>query len=295
MTTPGPEPTGGLPFALGAYLIWGLLPLYLMYLKQVPALEFVGWRMASTVFVCLAVVLATRQGKELLRTLGNPRLLGLLTLSAVLIGGNWLIYAIAIQEGHVFAASLGYYISPLFNVLAGTLLLGERLAWRQWTAVAFAAGGVSLLAWGAVEMLGVALSLAASFGSYGLVRRFVPVGALLGLTTESLVMTLPALGILGWYAASPAGISIGGDTMVDMLLIVSGVVTAAPLILYATAARRMDFSALGFVQYFAPTIVFLLGIFVFHEPLRQIQLACFAAIWTAVALFSWELWRQRGG
>lgn len=295
MTTPEPERTGGMPFAVGAYLIWGLLPLYLLYLKRVPALEFVGWRMASTVFVCLAVVLATRQGRELLRTLGNPRLLGLLTLSAVLIGGNWLIYAIAIQEGHVYAASLGYYISPLFNVLAGTLLLGERLAWRQWTAVAIAAGGVSLLAWGALEMLGVALALAVSFGSYGLVRRFAPVNALLGLTTESLVMTLPALGILGWYAASPAGISLGGDTTVDMLLIVSGVVTAAPLILYATAARRMDFSALGFVQYLAPTIVFLLGIFVFHEPLRQIQLACFAAIWTAVALFSWELWRQRGG
>lgn len=289
---PTSQPSG-LPHAIGAYFIWGLFPLYLLLLKSVPAVEFVGWRVVLTLPVCLAIVVATRQGGELRRALGDRRTLAWLALSALLIGGNWLIYVVAIQSNHVFAASLGYYINPLVNVLAGTLFLGERLSRTQWAAVGLAAAGVLPLAWGAAEMLWIAMSLAITFASYGLARRFAPVGALLGLTIESVLLTVPAMAVLWWFAASPAGLSFGKSVEVDIVLALAGVVTSSALLLFATAARRMDYSTLGFVQYIAPTLVFLTGLFVFNEPLRQVQLICFVAIWTAIAIFSWDLWARR--
>lgn len=282
-----------LPHAIGAYLIWGLLPLYLRLMHSVPAFEFVGWRLIFTLPVCLAIVALRRQGRELLAALGNPRALALLLTSALLIGGNWLLYVSAIQSGHVFATSLGYYINPLMNVLAGTVFLGERLNRRQWIAVAIAAAGVSLLAWDALEMLGIALALAVSFSGYGLIRRLAPVASLPGLTIETMLLVLPATGIVIWQAQLHGGTSLGRDLQTDLLLPLAGVITAVPLLMFATASKRMDYSTLGFIQYLAPTIVFLLGLFVFHEPLRQVQLACFVLIWTAVALFVWDLLSRR--
>jgi chloramphenicol-sensitive protein RarD len=293
MNLPESEKPSGLPYALGAYLIWGLFPLYLLFLRDVPPFEFVGWRIVLTVPVCLAIVAVTRQGKALRLAMGSPKVLASLTVSALLIGANWLIYVVAIQSNHVFAASLGYYINPLVNVLAGTLFLGERLSRPQWCAVALAAAGVSLLAGGAIEMLGIALALAFSFASYGLARRLAPVGALLGLTIETLMLVIPALGVIAWYAGQPGGVSFGKNLQTDMLLPFSGAITAAGLLLFATAARRMEYSTLGFVQYLTPTMAFFLGLFVFHEPLRPIQLACFVAIWIAMAIFSWDLWSRR--
>ena len=283
----------GLPQALGAYLLWGILPLYLGLLSHVPSFEFVGWRIIFTLPVCLVIVAARRQGKEVRAAIGNPRVLGLLAGSALLIGGNWLIFIIAVNNGHVFAASLGYYINPLVNVLVGTLFLRERLSSRQWTAVAIAACGVMLLAWGALEMLSISLALALTFGSYGLIRKFTPVGSLPGLTIESALLLLPASGVVFWYAASPSGSSLEQGTSTVLLLAGSGIATATPLLLFAVAARRMEFSTLGFVQFLAPTLQFLDGLLVFREELRPIQLACFLMIWTAVALFSWDLWAKR--
>ena len=294
MNHPASDQPSGLPHALGAYFIWGLFPLYLLYLRHVPAFEFVGWRIVFTLPVCLLIVAATpRRRQDLRLAIGNPKALGALAISALLIGGNWLIYVVAIQSNHVFAASLGYYINPLVNVLAGTLFLGERLSRMQWFAVALAAAGVSLLAWDSLNMLGIALALAFTFAGYGLARRMAPVGALPGLTIETMLLFLPALGIIGWFAASPAGTSFGQGLLSDGLLTVSGVITSTALLLFATAARRMDYSTLGFVQYLTPTMAFLLGLFVFHEPLRQVQLACFIAIWAAIAIFSWDLWSRR--
>jgi chloramphenicol-sensitive protein RarD len=159
--------------------------------------------------------------------------------------------------------------------------------------VALAAAGVSLLAWGAREMLGISLALAISFCAYGLVRKFAPVGSLPGLTIESAVLLLPAVAIVAWYAQSPAGSSFGKNAPDDMLIAASGLATAIPFLLFAVAARRMDYSTLGFVQFIAPTLVFACGLFVFDEPLNQLQLACFVAIWTAIAIFSWDLWSRR--
>ena len=293
MTQQATDKPSGLPQALGAYLIWGLIPLYIALVKHVPAFEFVGWRVIFTVPVCAVIVLLRRQLPDVIAALRTPRVLALLALSALLIGTNWLVYIAAIQAGHVFATSLGYYINPLVNVLAGTLFLGERMSRTQWAAVAIAATGVSLLAWGAREMLGISLILAATFCAYGLVRKLTPVGALPGLTIETLLLIAPAVGLLAWYAGQPAGIHFGGDLGKDLLTAASGVVTAIPLLLFAVAARRMDYSTLGFVQFLAPTIVFVLGVFVFHEPLKPIQLICFLLIWSAIAIFVGDMWWSR--
>ena len=289
----GSTTPSGLPHAIGVYLMWGLIPLYFHLLHDVPPTEMVGWRVLFTIPVCLVLVIAMRQFPEVRHALTTPRTLGALTISALLIGGNWLIYVIAITTDHVFAASLGYYINPLLNVLAGTLFLGERLSRRQWIAVALATVGVAVLAWGALNMLWISMGLALTFCAYGLVRKLAPVESLPGLTIETLVLALPAVAMVGWQAAQPAGSALGQSPSRDMWLAASGLITGVPLLLFATAARRMNYSALGFVQFLAPTIVFLLGLFVFHEPLRPVQLASFVLIWCAIAVFCWDLLSRR--
>ncbi len=282
-----------MPFALGAYAIWGFLPLYLSLLSHVPPLEFVGWRIVFTLPVCLALVALLGQRRELLAALASWRVVLLLLASAVLIAVNWLIYAIAIQQGHVYAASLGYYINPLVNVLIGTLVLGERLSRLQWWAVSIAAAGISPLVWDGLDTLLVSLSLALSFGGYGLVRKLTPVGSLPGLTIETALLILPAIGIAAWFAAGIDGSSMGADMQTSVLLGLSGAITAAALLLFAVAARRMSYSALGFVQFLGPSLTFLQGMLVFKEPLHTAQLASFVAIWLAIALFCWDLWSRR--
>ena len=282
----------GLPMAFMTYLIWGLLPLYLRLVHEVPPFEFVGWRVVFTVPVCLVLVLALGQWRALKAALAWP-VLRLLMLSAILVGINWMIYILAVQTGHVLATSIGYYMNPLANVLAGTLFLGERLSRRQWLAVGLAALGVSFLAWGALDTLWISLTLALSFCAYGLVRKLAPVESLAGLSVETLVLLPIALGIVAWYAAAPAGSSMGVDSTSSLLIAFSGVITAVPLLLFAYAARRMDYSTLGMVQFFSPTIAFFLGLFVFKEPLNTSQLACFMLIWSAIAVFMWDLWLQR--
>ena len=286
-------PRGGLPLALGAYLIWGFMPLYLLLVHWVPPFEFIGWRIIWTLPLCLAVVAWRGQGPALLSALRRPRNVALLALSALLIAVNWTVYVIAIQSGHVFAASLGYYINPLVNVLAGTLLLGERLTRRQCLAVGLAAAGVSLLAWDAREMLWIGLTLAISFSGYGLLRKLVAVESLPGLTIESLLLLIPAALTVWWFAQGPDGSAMTRGPGAAALVMAGGVITGVPLLLFAAAARRMDYSSLGMVQYCAPTIVFLLGVFVFGEPLRTIQLACFVLIWCAIAVFVWDILAQR--
>jgi chloramphenicol-sensitive protein RarD len=217
----------------------------------------------------------------------------LLLLSSVMIAINWLVYTVAVQTGHVLATAIGYYMNPLANVLAGTLFLGERLSQRQWLAVALAALGVSLLAWDALDTMGISLALAGSFCAYGLIRKLAPVESLPGLTVESLILLGPASALLIWTAQGPAGSAFGHDLSLSLLIAASGVVTALPLLMFAMAARRMDYSTLGMVQFLAPTIVFFLGLFLFDEPLKTSQLACFVLIWSAIAVFLWDLFEQR--
>lgn len=293
MNDRAPATPSGLPAALGAYLTWGILPLYLILVSAVPAVEFVAWRIVWTLPLCLLIAGLRHQLPEILAALRDPRIMLTLTASAALIGVNWLVYIWAIQTGEVYAASLGYYINPLINVLLGTLLLGERLSARGWTAVGVAAAGIALLLGGALTTLWISLTLALSFGSYGLLRKRVPVGALPGLTIESLILLAPAIGVAAWYAASPVGSSFGHDWQLSLLIMLGGALTAIPLWLFAVAARRMAYSTLGFVQFLAPTIVFILGLTVFHKPLMPVQLAAFVTIWIAIAIFVWDLRANR--
>nr|WP_230207065.1 EamA family transporter RarD [Novosphingobium sp. Gsoil 351] len=291
---PLPRPNG-LPLALGAYTIWGFLPLYIALLRHVPAFELVAWRVVFTLPLCLAIAAVRRQLGEIARGLADWRVLRLMLTSAGLIGINWVIYIAAINGGHIYASSLGYYINPLVNVLLGTVFLGERLSRLQWGAVALAALGVGALLLGASDTLGISLALALSFALYGLVRKVAPVGALPGLTIETILLLPLAAATTLWFAHGEGVSSFGHDPRISLLLAGAGVLTATPLLLFALAARRMDLSTLGFVQFLSPTIVFVLGLTVFGEALRPAQLASFVFIWAALALFSWDLWRRHAG
>lgn len=283
----------GLPQAMGAYMVWCLFPLYFALLHEVAPFEVVVWRLLFTLPFCLIVILAMRQGSALRTTLTTPGVVGALALSGLFIGTNWLTYVIAVMDGHVLAASLGYYINPLVNVLAGTIFLHEKLTRRQWIAVCLAGIGVALLAQGALETLGISMLMALSFAGYGLVRKLTPVDALTGLTVETIVLLLPGLGLLAWQASSPEGLAMGTSLRLDLLLACAGPLTAIPLMLFASAARQLDFAVLGFIQFVTPTGLFLLSIFVFGEPLRPIQLVCFLFIWTAIAVFCWDILSRR--
>jgi chloramphenicol-sensitive protein RarD len=237
------------------------------------------------------VVVAQGQA-DLRATLRQRRVLLQLAGSAALIGANWMIYVTAVVNGHVLATSLGYYINPLINVVIGTLFLGERLRWRQWGAVAIAAVGIALLLAGAITMLGTALALAGTFAMYGLSRKMIPVSAITGMTIETLALYPFAVGWAVFTARMPAGSAIAHGGWVPLLLVISGVATAIPLILFAMAARRLTLSTLGFLQFTAPTLVFLMGVFALGERLDPLRLACFVLIWIAVALFAWDSWQH---
>lgn len=282
----------GLTAAVAAYVAWGLLPLYFRALHDVPPVELIGWRILLTLPVCLVIVAARRQGPDVRAAFANPRVLLQLAISAALIGANWLIFVIAINEGHVLATSLGYYINPLINVLLGTMLLGERLSRVQWTAVGLAGAGIALLLAGALDTLIVAMSLALTFAFYGYVRKKAPVGSVPGLTVETALLALPALVVVWIWAGSPAGSSMAPGSPSALLLAFSGVATAIPLLLFAVAARALPLSTLGFVQFIAPTISFTLGLTVFGESLDPARLGCFALIWSAIALYSWDMLRR---
>lgn len=288
--SPSQQRSGWAP-AIGAYLIWGFLPLYLILVRAVPAFEFVAWRIIWTLPICLVIVAIRGQRPDVRAAVADRRALGWLALSSALIGVNWLVYVWAIQNGQVYAASLGYYINPLINVLLGTLLLGERLARAQWVAVGIAGMGVAMLIDSAFSTLWISLTLAVTFGSYGLVRKRVTVGALPGLTIESALLLIPSLALAGWYAAT-RGSAFFVSPALSAAIVLGGFVTAIPLLLFAIAARRMPYSTLGFFQFLAPSIVFVLGLTVFEQPLQPAQAACFAFIWLAAAIFVWDLVRR---
>ena len=282
-----PTPKSGLPFALGAYSLWGVLPLYLVLLNAVNPFALVGWRTLWTIPVCAIAVAARGQIAEVKAALSNPRVFGVLVISSALISINWVVYIVAVQRGAFYAASLGYYINPLVNVLLGTIFLKERLSRLQWIAVGVAAIGVAILAFEAVDTLYISLTLALSFAAYGLLRKRVPVGSLPGLTIEVLVLAIPA--VIAIALAPEASSGLNADFSLNALLFGAGLWTAIPLLLFATAARRMEYSTLGFVQFMAPTIVFILGLTVMGEPLDPVRLVCFLFIWAAIAIFCVDL------
>ncbi|WP_293704329.1 EamA family transporter RarD, partial [Sphingopyxis sp. UBA6723] len=270
-TAPAASPQRGLPYALGAYAIWGFVPLFFKLLETVPPVEVLAQRIVWSLPLCFVIMAFRRQIGEYLSALKDWRVLRLLLASSLLIALNWLVYIHAVFTDHVLAASLGYYLNPLVNVLLGMIFLGERLSRLQAVAVVIAAIGVAILLAGALDTLWISLTLALSFSAYGLIRKVVAVGSLPGLAIETTLLLPLSAAAAGYYLWIGDGRGFGADGETSWLLAAAGVVTAVPLLLFATAARRMSYAALGFVQYLAPSIVFLLGLFVFGEPLKPAQ------------------------
>jgi len=283
----------GLLHAFLAYAVWGLLPAYIKLLGGVSALEIVANRVIWSLGIILAILVWRRQLAGFLAVLSTPRMLAALSLSAVLIAINWLAYIWAVVHGHVLAASLGYFLNPLVNVLIGVTLLHDRLSRVQWCAIGLAACGVAILAAGAPDTLGISLALALSFAFYGLVRKLTPVSALVGLAVETLVLLVPAIAAFVWVQET-SGVSFGQDIPLTALLVATGVVTSVPLLLFASAARRLSMVTLGLIQYVAPTLQFLLGVFVYGERLSVDRWASFGLVWAGLALFMGHALRQRG-
>jgi chloramphenicol-sensitive protein RarD len=283
----------GLLFALGAHVFWGSMPLYLLLVGDTPALEFVAWRIVFTVPLCLLLVAVMRRGAELRAVVRDRRALLLLLASSALIGVNWFLYVWAIVNGHVYAASLGYYILPLVMMLLGLATLGERMNRRQWLAAGLAGVGVAILAAGALMTMWLSLAMAVTFGLYGLVRKMVSAGPLVGLTIEVLLLTPPSAALLWWLGTHENGLHFGDGWSISLAIMMSAPMTSIPLTLFAAAARLLPYTLVGFIQFSSPTIVFLIGLLVFGEQLNPAQLACYVMIWLAVAIFVWDLFHNR--
>ncbi len=285
----------GLVYATLAFGIWGLFPLYFQFIAQVPPLEVVLHRSTWSLLLMLGVLAWQGRWAWLGDTLRQPRRVALFGVSALLLAGNWLVYVMAVQTGRVAEASLGYFITPLVNVLLGVLVLRERLRVLQWAAVALAACAVLWLTWQAGHLPWIALTLAGSFGLYGLMRKTAPLGALEGLVLENLLLAPLVLPALVWWTLTRDGVlAVGPPSQVGWLLL-SGPLTAAPLLFFAGGARRLKLATLGLVQYLAPTLQLLLAVVVFHEPFSPQRLFGFALIWSALALVSADAlgWRPR--
>jgi chloramphenicol-sensitive protein RarD len=285
----------GLLGAVAAFLIWGALPLYLRPLRSISPLTIMSHRLIGC---CVLVVswLALRRELGGVRTaLVHPPTRLRLVASAALISGNWLVYVWAIGNGHVVDASLGYFINPLVNVLLGVMLLGERLRGAQWVAVACAAAGVAWLTIHAGRLPWIAVTLALTFGGYGLIRKVVEVDAVTGLAAETALLTPFGVAWLSWQHIRGAGLFGGVDAPLAAWLMAGGLVTAVPLALFAFGARRIPYSTIGVIQYIAPSLQLLLGVFLFGEAFPAARAIGFALIWAALAIYAGDgLWRARG-
>ncbi len=276
----------GLVYAACAFTWWGLFPIYIRLVTSVPAAEILAHR----VVWCLLFVgaaLSWRGQWAWLRPLARqPRVLLAFMASALLIGGNWLAYIWAVSNGHVLDASLGYFITPLVNVVLGTTLLHERLRPPQWAALSLAALGVVWLGWQAGHPPWIALVLATTFGAYGLLRKVAVLGALEGLTLETMLLAPIALVVIGLAASHGTGSFPAADLPTNLWIIALGPVTAVPLLLFAAAARRLSMTTLGLMQYIGPTIQFAVGIWLFHEPFSTARLIGFGLIWLALVVYT---------
>jgi chloramphenicol-sensitive protein RarD len=282
-----PEARKGIVLGLSAYFMWGLMPLYFKALAHVGATEIVAHRIVWSLLFLGALATLGRRWPAIRIAIADRKVALTLLLTSALIGVNWLVYIYAVVSGHVLEGSLGYYLNPLVNVLLGVVLLKERLSLIQKLAVGLAAAGVAVLAAGAGSALWISLTLAASFASYGFLRKVAPVDSLEGLWIESAMLTPIALGwILILQRSGDAAFGTGTHT--NLLLVLGGAVTAIPLLLFTAAAKRLPYSTLGFLQYVAPSLQFLLAVFAFGEPLTAAHIVCFAAIWTALLLFTVE-------
>ncbi len=284
----------GILYATLCYLIWGFMPVYWKLLGRVPALEILSHRIVWALVFNVIVLAALGRWAWVRRVLADRKTLLIMTASTITISINWLVYIWAVNAGHIVDSSLGYFINPLVNVALGVAFFGERMRPGQWLAIALAAAGVIYLTLSSGALPWISLTLAFSFGIYGAMRKVARLESLEGLTVETTLVALPALGFLGWRASTGEGAFVAGGSTLSALLIVAGALTAVPLLLFASGARRIPLSTLGMLQYLAPTIQFVLGALVYHEPFDSHRLLGFAAVWLALLVYAGEsVLRQR--
>jgi chloramphenicol-sensitive protein RarD len=290
---PADESRKGFAFAFSAYLLWGFLPFYLKAVGHIPIFEVVAHRILWSLPIAGLVVILTGRTKELREALTSPRMIGMGMLMAGFLTINWSIYVWAIGSGHAVEGALGYYINPLLSVLLAAIVLGEKLNGLQTIAIVIAAAAVALLTWETGGLPWVSLGLASSWAVYALLKKALPIGANQGFFLEVLLLSPLALICLVWVGQSGTahfGVTGWQDTV---LLMASGLVTAIPLILYANGAKRLRLSTIAIMQYIAPTLVFLIAVFVFREPFSTVRGIAFILIWLSLVVYTWSIFRKR--
>lgn len=279
----------GFVFAVSAYFLWGFLPFYMKAVAHIPSLEVVAHRVIWSLPIAGLVLLWLGRTGDIKVALRTPRTLAMVALTAAMITANWCVYVWAIAADRALETALGYYINPLFSVFLGAVLLGERPTRAQFVAIALAALAVAVLTWENGGLPWVAVALTFTWGFYALLKKTVPVGPSQGFFLEVLILAVPALGYIIWLEVTGAG-HFGDQSVSDIwLLMCSGLVTAIPLILYANGAKLLRLSTIAIMQYMAPTMIFLVAVFVFHEPFSTEKGIAFALIWSALAVYSWSM------
>jgi len=276
----------GVASATSAFLIWGLTPIYFKAIRAVPAFEILLHRIVWSCLFLILLVLIMKKWPEFKQVIKNGRTLLILLATTVIVASNWFVFIWAINHDKILQTSLGYYINPLVNVLLGMIFLKERLRHPQLVSVLLAGIGVAYLTIQYGKLPWISLYLAFSFGFYGLIRKVAPVGALIGLTVETLLLLLPALGYLVYFDAIGVGAFFRVNFKTDILLLSAALITAPPLLFFTTGARRLHLSTIGILQYIAPSCTFLLAIFIYHEPFQMTQLWTFGLIWSALLIYS---------
>ena len=274
----------GILYSVTVYALWGFFPIYWKLLSHVPALQLLGHRIAWSFLLLLGVIFITKQWNEF-RAMLNASTFRIYLIAALLIGVNWLTYVWAVNAGFIVETSLGYFINPLLSVLMGVLFLGERLRPMQWIPVALAAIGVAYLTFAYGQLPWIALLLAFTFGFYGLVKKLAPLGSLYGLTLETGILFLPAFVYLGIVESNNTAAFLHSGITSDLLMIGAGLVTTIPLLMFAVAAKQLPLTMIGVLQYIAPTIQFLIGVFLYKEPFDQSRLLGFGIVWLALMIF----------
>jgi rarD protein len=291
LTVKNEDTPRGFAFALTAYLLWGVLPLYLKMVAHIDPMEVVAHRILWSLPIAAAVLFALGRWKDVLVALRTPSMLGMAILTAALVSCNWLIYVYAVTSGHALEGALGYYINPLISILVGSILLKERMQPLQKVAIGLAVIAVAILSWEAGGLPWISLGLATSWAFYAFFRKTLPVGPNQGFFLEVLILSAPALAYIVFLeTAGGGGHFLHGSGAGDVgLLAFSGVATAVPLMIYANGAKLLRLSTIGMMQYIAPTIVFLIAVFLFGEPFNATKLVAFLFIWAGLAAYSWPM------
>jgi chloramphenicol-sensitive protein RarD len=278
----------GLLLAAGAYVLWGMLPLYWKLLRDVPTLQLLGHRIVWSLVALLLFTLSARQMQTFIQSAFNPKVLFIYLIAALLVGLNWGVYVWSVNAGHIVETSLGYFINPLISVLLGVFFLKERLRIGQWIPIGLTAMAVIYLSFAFGRLPWIALTLAFSFALYALVKKVAPLSALNGLLLETVILIIPAASYLFIVNNNATGVFAHQGITTDLLLAGAGIATTVPLLMFASAARRIPLSLVGILQYISPTIQFMIGVFVYREPFTGTQLIVFSIVWFSLLIFAFE-------